>query len=59
MPSGWSNSSTEPFSGWDIIPTQVPYFNERIGQKDSKNTISRDLFGRAMKTRLLKQEIGR
>jgi hypothetical protein len=24
MPSGWSDSSTERFSGWDIIPTQVP-----------------------------------
>ncbi len=22
MPSGWSGSSTERFSGWDIIPTQ-------------------------------------
>ena len=22
--SGWSGSSTERFSGWDIIPTQVP-----------------------------------
>ena len=30
-----------------------------ICQKDSKNTILRDLFGRATKTRLLKQEIGR
>jgi hypothetical protein len=27
MPSGWSDSSTERFSGWDIIPTQVPKFN--------------------------------
>jgi len=25
MPSGWSDSSTERFPGWDIIPTQVPY----------------------------------
>jgi len=25
VPSGWSGSSTERFSGWDIIPTQVPY----------------------------------
>jgi hypothetical protein len=25
LPSGWSGSSTERFSGWDIIPTQVPY----------------------------------
>jgi hypothetical protein len=25
MPSGWSDSSTERFSGWDIIPTPVPY----------------------------------
>jgi hypothetical protein len=25
VPSGWSDSSTERFSGWDIIPTQVPY----------------------------------
>ncbi|TRU11954.1 MAG: hypothetical protein EWV58_17540, partial [Microcystis aeruginosa Ma_MB_F_20061100_S19] len=24
VPSGWSGSSTERFSGWDIIPTQVP-----------------------------------
>ncbi|ODV38583.1 hypothetical protein BFG60_1927 [Microcystis aeruginosa NIES-98] len=24
MPSGWSDSSTERFSGWDIIPTQAP-----------------------------------
>jgi len=24
MPSGWSDSSTERFPGWDIIPTQVP-----------------------------------
>jgi hypothetical protein len=24
VPSGWSDSSTERFSGWDIIPTQVP-----------------------------------
>jgi hypothetical protein len=24
MPSGRSDSSTERFSGWDIIPTQVP-----------------------------------
>ncbi len=26
MPSGWSDSSTERFSGWDIIPTQVPKY---------------------------------
>ena len=26
MPSGRSDSSTERFSGWDIIPTQVPYW---------------------------------
>ena len=26
MPSGWSDSSTERFPGWDIIPTQVPNF---------------------------------
>ncbi|TYT69749.1 hypothetical protein FXO09_19090 [Microcystis aeruginosa KLA2] len=25
LPSGWSGSSTERFSGWDIIPKQVPY----------------------------------
>ncbi|TRT57446.1 MAG: hypothetical protein EWV85_06770 [Microcystis aeruginosa Ma_QC_C_20070703_M131] len=24
---GWSDSSTERFSGWDIIPTQVPWLN--------------------------------
>jgi hypothetical protein len=24
VPSGWSDSSTERFSGWDIIATQVP-----------------------------------
>jgi len=24
VPSGWSDASTERFSGWDIIPTQVP-----------------------------------
>jgi hypothetical protein len=29
VPSGWSGSSTERFSGWDIIPTQVPYLKCR------------------------------
>jgi hypothetical protein len=30
MPSGWSDSSTERFSGWDIIPTQVPKLAKSI-----------------------------
>jgi hypothetical protein len=30
VPSGWSGSSTERFSGWDIIPTQVPYATQTL-----------------------------
>ncbi len=31
VPSGWSGSSTERFSGWDIIPTQIPYLITSVG----------------------------
>jgi len=36
VPSGWSGSSTERFSGWDIIPTQVPKLTRKVLHTDSR-----------------------
>jgi hypothetical protein len=44
VPSGWSDSSTERFSGWDIIPTQVPnHYCQGEGKKRVKEGQAPDL----------------